>query len=132
MRIHLTFLLCTTLLMVSCGQSDNPAESGEGGLLSSTISSMNLSSAAGAELTKRKCASCHSLDRNIKKVGPSLKGIMGKVPRITGTPFETWTEENMDRWLESPRSIKKKTRMSIPGIKNAEERKAIISYLKLI
>ncbi len=132
MRIHLTTLLCTTLLLTSCGQSDSPTEGGEGGLLGSTISSMNLSSAEGAAVTKRKCASCHSLDRNIRKVGPSLKGIMGRAPSITGMPFETWTEENMDRWLESPRSIKKKTRMSIPGIKDAEERKAIISYLKLI
>jgi len=132
MRIYLTTLLCTTLLMLGCGQSETPAENSENGLLSSAVSNINLSSAEGSAVTKKKCASCHSLDRNIRKVGPSLKGIMGKAPTIKGTPFELWTEENMDRWLENPRSIKKSTRMSIPGIKDAKERKAIIAYLKLI
>jgi cytochrome c2 len=36
----------------------------------------------------------------------------------------------MDEWLKNPRAVKKKTRMSIPGIKNAEERRQIISFLK--
>jgi len=130
MRTLVTVLLCTTLLMAGCGQGENPTENKEGGILGSSMTAMDLSSAEGSTLTQRKCASCHSLDRNIRKIGPSLKGIIGKVPTINGIPFKIWTEESIDKWIENPRSIKKKTGMAIPGIKDAEERRQIISYLK--
>jgi len=130
MRTHVTALLCTTLLMAGCGQSENQAENREGGVLGSTMTAMDLSSAEGSALTRRQCASCHSLDRNIRKVGPTLKGIMGKKPTISDIPYESWTEEAMNEWLENPRAVKKKTRMAIPGIKDAEERRQIISFLK--
>jgi cytochrome c len=130
MHTHVTALLCTALLMAGCGQSDNPAENRESDVPDSSTAAMNLSSAEGSALTRRKCASCHSLDRNIHKVGPTLKGIMGKKPSTSGLPYESWTEAAMDEWLKNPRAVKKKTRMSIPGIKNAEERRQIISFLK--
>jgi len=127
-----TFILMTAMLLFSaCSESDTPT-SGQQDAMSATINAIALSSAEGAKLTKRKCASCHSLDRNIKKIGPTLKGIMGRAPSTEGIPFETWSEEAMDKWLENPRAIKKKTRMALPGITDPAERKAIIAYLKLI
>jgi len=131
MRITTLILITTALLFSACSESDT-SPSGQQDAMGSTINAITLSSAKGADLTKRKCASCHSLDRNIRKVGPTLKGIMGKAPSIEGIPFETWSEEAMDKWLENPRAIKKKTRMAIPGISDPEERKTIIAYLKLI
>jgi len=130
MHTHVTALLCATLLMAGCGQGENPSENKASGILGSSMTAMDLSAAEGSTLTQRKCASCHSLDRNIRKVGPSLKGIMGKKPSISGLPYESWTEAAMNEWIENPRSIKKKTGMAIPGIKDAEERRQIISYLK--
>jgi len=130
MRTKIITLLCATLLMMGCDQGEKPASEKGSGVLGSTMTAMDLSSAEGSALTRRKCASCHSLDRNIRKVGPTLKGIMGRKPAISGIPFETWTEEAMNKWLENPRSVKKKTKMAIPGIKDAEERRQIISYLK--
>jgi cytochrome c len=130
MHTHMTALLCTALLMAGCGQGDNSAENRESNIPGSSTAAMNLSSAEGYALTRRKCASCHSLDRDIRRFGPTLKGIMGKIPTISGLPYESWTEAAMDEWLKNPRAVKKTTRMSIPGIRDAEERRQIISFLK--
>ncbi|MDX8403699.1 MAG: c-type cytochrome [Mariprofundaceae bacterium] len=131
MRTHtITLLFLLSIMFMACSQ--NEVDEDKSGVVGSTLNAMTLGSSEGASLVKRKCASCHYLDRNLRKIGPSLKGIMGKAPSIKEIPFEIWTEEAMDRWIENPRSIKKKTKMAIPGIKNAEERKAIITYLKLL
>ena len=123
-------LLLSMLLITACSQE--ASDNGTTSALDSTIGSISQQSSDGAELTRKKCGSCHSLDRNIRKVGPSLKGIIGKKPTVSGIPFENWTAENMDKWLTNPRAVFKKTRMALPGISDPAERKAIIDYLKLI
>lgn len=128
--ISIPLILLFTLLMTACSQE--PADNQTASALESTLGAISQQSSKGAELTRRKCGSCHSLDRNIRKVGPSLKGIFGKAPSISGIPFAAWNEETLEKWLTSPRSVKKNTRMSIPGISDPAERKAIIDYLKLI
>lgn len=122
------FIALSALLLVACSQEPSDGQTG----LESTLGSIAQNSSEGAELTRRKCGSCHYLDRNIRKIGPTLKGIFGKAPTISDVPFATWNEESLDQWLSGPRDIKKSTRMAIPGIENADERKAIIDYLKLI
>ena len=108
----LTCLLALTL--TACGDSDS------GKPLS------------GAELVAKKCANCHSLDRDMRKSGPTLKGIFGSTPSISGVPYSTWDEASLDAWIESPLTIKRGTRMAIPGIKSAAERAAIIAHLKTL
>lgn len=91
---------------------------------------------AGKELFEKRCGGCHAPDRD--KEGPRLGGVYG---RVSGTvnSFEyseavrkarvTWTEETLDRWLTDPEKL-------IPGndmtfhVEKAEERRAIIEYLK--
>ncbi|MDT8376667.1 MAG: c-type cytochrome [Mariprofundaceae bacterium] len=133
MRTLMITLFCTTSIMAGCGQSDTPMGNEEGqksGVLGSATTAMDLKSIEGYALIRSKCASCHSLDSNRRKPGPTLKGIMGKKPSISGLPYEIWTEAAIDEWIESPTSVKKHTRMAIPGIKDAEERRQIISFLK--
>ena len=131
MRIS-TFVLLTSLLLFSACSENDTSATDQQDMIGATLNSAALSSSEGAALAKRKCASCHYLDRNIRKVGPSLKGIVGRAPSISGIPFDKWTEENLDRWIENPRAIKKKTRMALPGISDPAQRKAIIAYLKQI
>jgi len=100
------------------------------GLVAETLSTIKLDTSEGAKLAKKKCGACHYLDRNLRKVGPTLKGIYGRKPAISDLPFETWDEASLDTWLEDPKQVKPKTKMAIPGIKDASERKAIIEYLK--
>jgi len=100
------------------------------GIIKSTLNSMQKESTQGARLTRRKCASCHFLDRNITKVGPSLKGIVGRAPTISGVPFSKWDEKALDQWLKDPAGVKPGTMMAIPGIKSGKDRAIIIEYLK--
>ncbi|MFQ5355529.1 MAG: c-type cytochrome [Mariprofundaceae bacterium] len=119
-----------TIAFVACGDSENTQQSD--GFLGSTLASMQRDTQRGAGLTRRKCASCHNLERNLRKVGPSLKGVFGRVPVISGVPFEVWDEQALDLWLAGANKVKPNTTMAIPGIKSPEDRKAIINYLKQI
>ncbi len=128
---HLLILTLSVILAISvvaCSQNED--EDSSNGIISSTLKNMERDSLPGAKLTRRKCGSCHYLDRNISKVGPSLKGVVGRAPTISGVPFERWDEQSLDQWLEDPAGIKPNTLMLIPGIKSAKERSAIIEYLK--
>jgi len=84
----------------------------------------------GAELVRKKCTSCHYIDKNLRKIGPSLKGIVGRVPTIEGVPFARWDEQALDAWLQDPSGIKTRTTMVIPGITSQQQRAEIIEYLK--
>ena len=95
----------------------------------------------GAKLFKKKCTTCHRLDETgKKKVGPNLWGVVGR-PIASAPGFKyskglgkhkgkTWTEENLDAWLTRPRAFAKGTRMAFPGFKKAEQRAAVIAYLR--
>jgi len=128
---HILILTLPVILAISVAAcSQNGDEDSSNGIISSTLKSMERESFPGAKLTRRKCGSCHYLDRNLSKVGPSLKGIVGRAPTISGVPFERWDEQSLNQWLEDPTGIKPNTLMLIPGIKSAKERSAIIEYLK--
>ena len=95
----------------------------------------------GAKLFKKKCTVCHRLDETgKKKVGPNLWGVVGR-PIASAPGFKyskglgrhkskTWTEENLDAWLTKPRAFAKGTRMAFPGFRKAEQRAAVIAYLR--
>jgi len=120
----------------ACSQPEDRDTSADGGqregIVGSTIAAFKRDSQPGAALVRKKCASCHYLDRNLAKVGPSLKGIYGRAPTISGVPFKKWDEAALDQWLENPSKVKPGTMMAIPGVKSGEQRAAIIAYLKQI
>ncbi|MFQ5581778.1 MAG: c-type cytochrome [Mariprofundaceae bacterium] len=126
-RLTIVLLAMLNATLLACGQNE---EKSSGGFVSSSLENLARDTLPGAKLTKRKCASCHYLDRNLTKVGPTLNGIFGRAPKISGVPFKIWNELALDQWIESPSRVKPGTRMAIPGIKSVEERTAIIEYLK--
>ena len=72
-------------------------------------------------------------------VGPNLHGIVGKaVASVEGFAYSpamkakggVWDEANLDAYLENPRKAVPGTKMAFAGINNAEERKALIGWLK--
>lgn len=87
-----------------------------------------------------KCMACHTVDQGgANGIGPNLYGVMGEgigtghagfafSSALTGKGG-TWTFENMDAWLKSPRAFADGTKMSFAGLGNAEDRANILVYL---
>lgn len=94
--------------------------------------------ADGAKLFKKNCKKCHSMKPGKHAIGPSLTGIVGKqagkqdfkkYKALKGSDI-MWTEANLDAWIANPKKfIGKKTTM-IVKVKKAEQRAAIIEYMK--
>ena len=97
---------------------------------------------AGGDVFK-KCRACHDVGPAAKnKVGPLLNGIIGrKVGTIDGFAYSeankkaganglVWTDEVMFKYLENPLSFMPSTKMAFAGLKDEQDRKDVIAYLK--
>ncbi len=125
----LTIILAASV--IACSQSEKGQSSSDiNTAFNAAIHDFKRESLPGAKLTRKNCSPCHFLDRNITKVGPTLKGIVGRTPTISGVPFSKWDEKTLDLWIQNPSAIKPRTMMAMPGIKSAKDRAAIIQYLK--
>ena len=88
----------------------------------------------------KKCKSCHSVNKGGKNaVGPNLWDIVGRpTGSVAGFNYsgafkkldENWSYANLGAFLLNPKSYAKGTKMSFSGLKKAEDRAAIISYLR--
>ena len=98
---------------------------------------------AAGKKTFAKCKACHSIkEGGKKKLGPNLWGIYGNdIASVEGMKYSkalrkyaeeagTWQDENLDKWLENPKKMVRKTKMIFPGLKKADERANIIAYMK--
>lgn len=97
--------------------------------------------AAGKSVFK-KCAACHFYDKEKKKSGPHLVGIVGRAAgSIKGHKYSkgmkkaaqeglVWTEENLDKYLKAPRKFIKGGNMAFGGLRKEKDRKNIIAFLK--
>jgi cytochrome c len=96
----------------------------------------------GADVFK-KCRACHDLGPEAKnKVGPLLNGIIGRpagtiegfnysaANKDAGSKGLVWTEEVMFKYLEAPLSFMPGTKMAFAGLKDPQDRKDVIAYLK--
>ncbi len=90
----------------------------------------------GKDIFVRRCSGCHSPD--INKEGPRLRGIYGrKSAAIQGFGYSEalkkasirWDDHTLDRWLTDPDAMVPDTDMAF-RIANADERTAVIAYLK--
>jgi cytochrome c len=72
------------------------------------------------------------------RLGPSLAGIIGrKAGTIAGFDYSeanknsnvVWDEAQLDRYLSNPKQFMP-AKMIYPGMKDAEQRKALIAYLR--
>ncbi|MCJ2182657.1 c-type cytochrome [Novosphingobium sp. 1949] len=88
-----------------------------------------------------RCAVCHNAAKGAPdKLGPNLYGVYGHTMGQGSFAFSdavknsglTMDEATLDQWLENPRALIPGNRMSFPGLKNPEQRAAIIAYLKTL
>ena len=94
---------------------------------------------SGETIFKRTCFICHSTEAGQNKVGPSLAGVVGR-PSGQEPGFnysdamqsanKTWDEATLDKYLTNPKSVVSGTKMLFVGVKNDDERHALIDYLK--
>jgi cytochrome c len=96
----------------------------------------------GAEVFK-KCRACHDVGPTAKnKVGPLLNDIIGrKAGTIEGFAYSeankaaggkglVWTEDVLLKYLENPLTFMPGTKMAFAGLKDEQDRKDLIAYLK--
>jgi len=83
----------------------------------------------GKVVTVVRCAPCHHLHSDHIKVGPSLFGIFGQSPTISGVPFDVWNESALQTWLINSRKVKPNTKMVLPHL-SERDRNDIIAWLK--
>jgi cytochrome c len=96
----------------------------------------------GAEVFK-KCRACHDVGPAAKnKVGPLLNDIVGrKAGTIEGFAYSdankssgakglTWTEDVLFKYLENPLTFMPGTKMAFAGLKDPQDRKDLIAFLK--
>ena len=96
------------------------------------------------KLAYQKCYSCHSLGGDEKLEGPVLGGIVGRrVASQAGFAYSpalkrfavrqpAWTPQLLDRFIADPEGLVPGTSMSFTGIRDAEERAALINYLRRV
>jgi cytochrome c2 len=96
----------------------------------------------GAEVFK-KCRACHDVGPEAKnKVGPVLNDIIGrKAGTIDGFTYSeanksaggkglVWSEDVLFTYLENPLAFMPGTKMAFAGLKDPQDRKDIIAFLK--
>lgn len=108
----------------------------------SPVSAQEGNAEEGAEVFK-KCRACHDVGPDAKnKVGPLLNGIIGrKAGTIDGFAYSdankaagagglVWSEDVLFKYLENPLTFMKGTKMAFAGLKDPQDRKDVIAYLK--
>ena len=97
---------------------------------------------AAGEAAWRQCQACHQVGEGARHVtGPQLNGVYGAAvgaqdgfrysPVLTGAGEDgmVWDNATLDAFLENPREHLPRNRMSFRGVRDAQERQALIAYL---
>jgi cytochrome c len=125
-----------------------PAAETPAGPPAATLIALDITDETGAQLSgdtargKRifaQCATCHSPEQGVNRVGPSLFGVVGRHSgSIAGFRYSdanrnsgiTWTEQELFTYLENPRAKIPGTIMAFVGLRNPQQRADVIAYLK--
>ncbi|MGB3877298.1 c-type cytochrome [Shinella zoogloeoides] len=101
--------------------------------------------AQDAELGQKvfnKCKACHVADQETNRVGPSLKGVIGRTAgtyagysyspamKEAGEGGLVWNDESLTNYLRKPKDVVPKTKMAFAGLKTDEDIANVIAYLK--
>lgn len=96
---------------------------------------------AGPPQAFNQCTACHSTAPGKTIIGPSLAGVYGhKAGQVPGFQFSdamknsgmVLNEKNLDAFLANPAAKVPGTTMVFAGVKDEEQREAIIDYLKTL
>ena len=95
--------------------------------------------AARGEKRFEECATCHSTERGVNNVGPSLFGVLGRKagsietfrysPALR-TSNITWSPQTLDEFIADPQADVPGNRMPFAGMPDAADRADLIAYLQ--
>ncbi len=101
--------------------------------------------AADVEAGKKafvKCQACHTVEKDVNRIGPSLYGIFGrKAGTLVSYPNYSeqmkasgvvWDEEAIGTLVKNPRTFIPKTKMLFVGLKDDAEIANLLAYLKSV
>lgn len=87
-----------------------------------------------------RCRSCHTLGEGQSDMtGPNLYGLFGRKAGTHGSYRYSdslkavafnWDYERLDAWIENPRAVAAGTKMSFAGLKDENDRRDLIAWLK--
>lgn len=98
--------------------------------------------AAKGEKVYLKCKACHDVDKGENRVGPTLKGLIGRpVASVEGFKYSedflargkegrVWDEATLAAYLPDPKAFAPKTKMVFAGLKKPEDVADLIAFLK--
>lgn len=134
-------LAFATLVLASCsGESAEPVQSLPVAKTTQEQPAATASVSEGQKLFENRCGTCHSVKPGeASPIGPVLAGLIGR-PTASVKGFfysnamkaydETWTTENLDKFLENPTVLVPNNRMAFAGLKKANQRRLIIEYIE--
>ncbi len=98
---------------------------------------------ANGEQIFKRCRACHQVGDSAKNaVGPLMNNIVNRTAgsiegfnysnanKEAGAKGLVWTEENLANYLTNPAAFMPKNKMAFAGLKNEQDRKDVIAYLK--
>lgn len=86
-----------------------------------------------------KCKTCHEVETEKNKIGPTLKGIFGrKAGTVPGFKYSSamqdsnvvWDEKTIDQYIADPKKFIPGNKMVLAPIKSEDQREDVIAYIK--
>lgn len=112
-------------------------------LIAPPVTADEIGDAEAGAAVYRKCKSCHQIGPDAKdRIGPQLNGIFGRqAAAIEGFKYSksmeragvdglVWNLETLDAYIENPRALVSKTRMSFKGLEDEEDRANLLAFLR--
>ena len=97
--------------------------------------------AAAGEKVFAQCKACHENEKGVNKVGPTLKGVVGRKAASVadykysaamtkkGEEGVVWDEATLTAYLPNPKAFVPGTKMAFGGLKKPDDVANVIAYL---
>lgn len=150
----------TALALTGCGQGQNPDQAPDtstvspaaparpaptaaekAALLAALPAPYNAADLENGRRAFARCRSCHTItEGGSNMTGPNLYGVFGRRAGVhPGFNYSAamksadfvWDGEQLDNWLENPRTFLKGTKMTFAGIPDATDRRDVVAFLKV-
>lgn len=117
-----------------------PEDAAAQAMLASLPAPYNAADLANGKKQFARCRSCHTLgEGQAEMTGPNLHGLFGRKAGTHGgynysdalkAAGFNWDYTRLDEWIENPREEIPGTKMSFAGLKDEEDRRDLIAWLK--